>query len=46
MILTEEQKSAYLNGEVNAAVPLAAVKSDLWPKIIPYVINEKLGENQ
>ena len=44
MILTEEQKNAYLNGEANAAVPLAAVNSGLWPKTIPYTINEKLGK--
>ena len=44
MELTEEQRNAYLNGEANSAVPLAAVKSRLWPKVIPYQVDEKLGK--
>eukprot|EP00795_Rhopilema_esculentum_P010339 gene10339-19037_t len=44
MELTEEQRNAYLNGEANSAVPLAAVKSGLWPKVIPYEVDEKLAK--
>ena len=44
MILTKEQREAYLNGEANSAVPLAAVKTGLWPRKIPYTIDDKLGK--
>ena len=44
MELTEQQKKDYLEGEANSAVPLAAVNTGLWPKVIPYSWDEKLGK--
>eukprot|EP00794_Sanderia_malayensis_P015875 gene15875-17475_t len=43
MILTEDQKRDYLSGQANYQIPLAAKKTDLWPKVIPYDIHSSLS---
>ena len=45
MELTEKQKKDYLEGKANSAVPLAAINAGLWPKVIPYSWDDKLGKN-
>ena len=44
MELTEQQKKDYLEGKANSAVPLAAINTGLWPKVIPYSWDDKLGK--
>eukprot|EP00794_Sanderia_malayensis_P015872 gene15872-17471_t len=43
MILTNDQKLAYLSGEANYQIPLAATKTNLWPTVIPYSLDSTLS---
>ena len=43
MILTDDQKRAFLFGDANYQIPLAAIKINLWPRTIPYSMDSSIG---
>ena len=43
MILTDDQRREFLFGDANYQIPLAAIKINLWPRIIPYSMDSTIG---
>ena len=43
MVLTQGQKKAVENGNVDSDVPLAATKTRHWPRTIPYDWSSDIG---
>ena len=44
MILTEDQKRGLEVGGLDPNIPLAAIKTNLWPLTVPYEISSSLGK--